>query len=929
MSNMSYYANTNSPIADAETAGRVAGRVESARSGAGAPGSRGNIGAPAADSAEAVLQRVVSGLQGGAGLRAFRAGIEAGHRVLGNRIFLRWMVELQAVGRERETHIFPAQGLQGPERSVEQAAPLQLMPKKRKKQGAAAHEAGLEVKAEAGVGAGPGTEVEAETEVVGGVLSVSGGQSRAEAPLPQEQPEKSAGPGQKRKKKKKTRVQVALKTLRGEGLEAFRGYIEAEISEVELLRTLVERIMRAEDLWDVRDAALRVTRERAGVLDPEAGPVTQQAVATGHGQVTEKAVAVPVKSDLNQNEWILFECCDKGDVSTLRRLLRHENIDINTGSIWGTPLCFAAYHGQAVIVRELLSEPGIDINLAFDNGSTPLYLAAQQGHMEVVKLLLAASGIKVNLATGVGATPLCVAAEEGRVEVVKLLLAAPGININTATSDDRTTPLGIAAYSGYEDVVGVLLDAPNFDIDVRKHSGATPLYLATQENFPRIVEQLVKRGADVNLAMNDGSTPLCAAADRGHVEIVRTLLQAPAIEINLAIKEGATALTFASQEGHKEIIRLLLRKGADPNLAHNSGMIPLHFACLHGHTAVVEMLLRAGPDTDIKAVEGMAKARYYTVYRIAELAGHREVMSVLAAHRRRREEEQARFESLPPCLRPQGLPLGDEPGSATPPMAQPEAVSLPVAVAGTQAEQTCPTSPEEIESQITGKMESPHQATVSATSAPPSHGRSGAAVSETEAVSSPLAQVQDALRQEVLGKLRGDNLEPLQGIRLLEDVNASTDMYKLCTLYNRLARIERQKERARRRGRRQEVLSVAAGPAALPAPVFSLGERTGLDAEAVEDEIKRHLAQRYHRFVGQAVNDMEFGRGKRTPGYRGLWHASAGVEGVGSCSVFYYLDGSGEQIRVVGTGHHLGRAAYRLDYAAEGSGLGGRILHIA
>ena len=877
---MSYYANTNFPIADAETAGRVAGRVESARSGAGAPGSRGNIGAPAADSAEAVLQRVVSGLQGGAGLRAFRAGIEAGHRVLGNRIFLRWMV-----------------GLQGPERSVEQAAPLQLMPKKRKKQGAAAHEAGLEVK--------------------------------AEAPLPQEQPEKSAGPGQKRKKKKKTRVQVALKTLRGEGLEAFRGYIEAEISEVELLRTLVERIMRTEDLGGIRNAALRVTRERAGVLDPEAGPVTQPAVATGHGQVTEKAVAAPVKSDLNQNERILFGCCDRGDVRTLRRLLRHENIDINTGSIWGTPLCFAAYQGQAVIVRELLSEPGIGINLAYENGTTPLNFAAQKGHVEVVKLLLAASGIKVNLATGLGATPLCVAAGEGRVEVVKLLLAAPGININTATSDDRTTPLGIAAYSGYEDVVGVLLDAPNIDIDVRKHSGATPLYLAIQENFPRIVEQLVKQGADVNLAMNDGSTPLCAAADRGYVEIVRTLLRAPALEINLALKEGATALTFAAQEGHKEIIRLLLRKGADPNLAHNSGMSPLHFACLHGHTAVVEMLLHAGPDTDIKAVEGMAMARYYTAYRIAELAGHRKVMSVLAAHRRRREKEQARFESLLPCLRPQGLPLGDEPGSTTPPMAQPEAVSLPVAVAGTPAEQTCPTSPEKTESQITREMESPHQATVSATSAPPSPGRSGAAVSETEAVSSPLEQAQDALRQEVLGKLRGDNLEPLQGIRLLEDVNASTDMDGLCTLYNRLARIERQKERARRRGRRQEMLSVAAGSAAPPAPVFSLGERTGLDAEAVEDEIKRHLAQRYHRFVGQTVNDMEFGRGKRTTGYRELWHASAGVVGVGSCSVFYYLDGSGEQIRVVGTGHHLGRTAYRLDYAAEGSGLGGRILHIA
>ena len=111
--------------------------------------------------------------------------------------------------------------------------------------------------------------------------------------------------------------------------------------------------------------------------------------------------------------------------------------------------------------------------------------------------------------------------------------------------------------------------------------------------------------------------------------------------------------------------------------------------------------------------------------------------------------------------------------------------------------------------------------------------------------------------------------------------------------------------------------------------MFALGRKTGLDAERVEVEIKRHLGQGYHRFVSQAVNDMEFGRGKATSGYPGLRHASAGVAGVGSCSVFYYLDGSGEQLRVVGIGHHVGPAAYRLDYAAGELGAAGRILRIA
>ena len=76
------------------------------------------------------------------------------------------------------------------------------------------------------------------------------------------------------------------------------------------------------------------------------------------------------------------------------------------------------------------------------------------------------------------------------------------------------------------------------------------------------------------------------------------------------------------------------------------------------------------------------------------------------------------------------------------------------------------------------------------------------------------------------------------------------------------------------------------------------------------------------------VNDMEFGRGKPTSGYPGLWHVSAGISGVGSCSVFYYLDGSGEWIRIVGIGHHAGRATYRLDYADEDLGDSRRTLRL-
>ena len=125
----------------------------------------------------------------------------------------------------------------------------------------------------------------------------------------------------------------------------------------------------------------------------------------------------PIKTALSKREKELFECCLSGNAGRFKHLVRHRTVDINMGSQYGTFLCLAAYLGHTAIAGELLSIPGIDINLAHQTGSTPLYLAAQRGHVEVVKSLLAAPGINVNLATLGGVTPLLMAAQNGHDEV--------------------------------------------------------------------------------------------------------------------------------------------------------------------------------------------------------------------------------------------------------------------------------------------------------------------------------------------------------------------------------------------------------------------------------------------------------------------------------------------------------------------------------
>ena len=806
------------------------------------------------------LQTMAAGIQGGIPLLQFSDSIRSGNRHMGNRALMHWVGELYAGRQDTNPRGPAAQGVQYPVPPQTHPVPLQLMPKKHKKKVPAAEEPPKAL---------PEAAPQASEEPV----------PELAAALPQAQSGGAVVPEEK-KKKKKSRVQVALNALRSgkeveEGVEAFRRYVEAEIGETALLHTLVERINRAQDLGDKKDAALRAVEERMGELVLEGVPPAPQAAAHGQGQVTEKALVAPIKTALSIREQELLDGCMFGDIRKVRRLLRLKTLDMNMADDQGTPLCQAAYAGHVAVVRELLSMPGIDVNLAQQAGATPLYFAAQQGCVGVVKVLLEeARGLNVNLGTLKGSTALCIAAQLGREEVVKLLLEVSDININAS-----------------------------------KFDGTTPLIGAVVKKFTGIIELLIIRGANVNIPFGDGTPALSMVAELDNIEMARVLLRTPDIQINRVGKDRLTALAIASRKGHKEIVELLLKKGAEPNIRDKYGTTPLHYAALYGHMAIVETLLHSEADVDADVTAVIDKC---TPYDLAKLMRHQAIMDLLEAHRRDKAEQAAQFERLSPWLRPAGpAPLLTTAGAGS-------------AKAGGQALEDQPgrTSPSTVP---TASL--PQAAAVSVAS---SRAVPGSQPQATE-IQSTLERAKNEFIQDILKKLRNDWLDPLDGIRLLEAVNTVADLDGLCRIYNRLAGIERKKLRGSSRSALYQVLAEgtqAMHPYAGP-PAFVLGQKRNLSAEAVEGEIKRHLSQAHHRFVSQAVNDIEFGRGKPTTGYPGLWHASAGISGAGSCSVFYDINEETRETRIVGIGHHAGRAVYRLDYAAEELGGSGRILRIA
>ncbi len=887
-----------------------------------------------------VLQQLAAAMQCGASPLQVMESIAAGNRQPGNRAFMHWVGALHAAGRGGGAHTDTVPGWQDPGRS----APLQFMPTKRRKK-----EPAVEVTPEGQTQATPETgtpEVPGTTsDTPSGAVAQAG--AEAAATRTHAAATKTAVAGEK-KKKKKSRVQVALNTLRAEGVEAFKDYLEAEVDDTALLDTLIERVHRAQDLAGVRDAALDVVQARLRTLDPMAVANLPQASAQGPEQVVEGAVIAPVKTSPTYREVALLDSCIRGDARKLESLLRFGTVDINMMTPNGTLLYIAAIKNHQTVVKVLLSRPGIDVNQVSSSGFTPLYAAAQRGHLEAARMLL----------------------------------ERPEINPSICTSNRGTPPLTIAASSGHKEMVELLLSFSNTNINLREKEGGTALLFAADINCPKIVELLIRGGADVNLSLRDGTTPLCLAAFKGYIEVVKLLLQVPGVQINKPGTDKATPLYAACYQEHKEIVRLLLNNGADPNIAAQGGWVALRIACAAGNTKIVRLLLNNGADPNIAAQGGRVALQVacgvgiteivelllnnkadpnmvdddgfaplhiacllgsresvemlldagadmglmaedeYTPYRVASIADQQEVMSLLEARSRHRAGQAAQLESLPPACYMQGQALEVQAEQATP-------TTISTALLPAEPTKDSVPTPETVQgggvgagAETDGKAQAVSKSGGSSQTAPGSQ----AGVTETRSL---LEQSKLEFRQDILKRLKDELIDHLDGIRLLEAVNMVADLDGLCGIYNRLAGIERKKMRARNRPLRRRFAEIRDEAKPKEISGFILGDNANLDAEAVEAEIRKYLAPAHHKFISQAVNNMEFGRGKPTTGYPGLLHASAGIAGVGSCSIFYYPDADRNRMRIVGLGYHAGRSTYRLGYSVDELSECGRVLRIA
>lgn len=306
-------------------------------------------------------------------------------------------------------------------------------------------------------------------------------------------------------------------------------------------------------------------------------------------------------------EWILshafFAAAEAGHQQCASRLLE-AGVPANARSETDEPLLthFCRRVPPALQLIATLIERGADTSADGENAELLIWLCGK-GELESYT------------ATG-RRTLLAEPEEEGLARVIELA-ARRGADVNQGDAEGRT-PLSWALEYRSPRVVESLLRY-GADPDAQMPDNRSALMQACQSKrdvATSLVRLLVKYGGDPHLKTADGESAFSLAMNDNRETILKFLMMGAGASQPSEVEN----LVVAAANGTLSTVRRALDAGADPNETDDQGCCALLRAAGSGHYHIVDHLLRHEVELDLPAANGM------TALGAAVSAGHLEIV---------------------------------------------------------------------------------------------------------------------------------------------------------------------------------------------------------------------------------------------------------------------------------------------------------------
>lgn len=285
-----------------------------------------------------------------------------------------------------------------------------------------------------------------------------------------------------------------------------------------------------------------------------------------------------------------------------------------TTNIFGQKQLFKAiYRGDIKSVRSYISK-GIDPAASYsetlydgfaDKKYTysfgPLEYAAWADQFEVVKLLMADKG-KIGDYQNSLNKAFSSSISSDNMEMIRFLLDA-GADVNARCQNCY----GRAA-------IHIALEYENFDLfnelvkkgarlDVKDNKARTLLHSVATNGNTLIAAELLKANLDINARDEKGATPVSFAAANGFLRLFK-FFEENGADLSLTENDGRNILMNAVVGENDTLVSYLIGKKIDVNIADKDNWSPLMYACNKNNLQIARTLINAGADVNIESNEG-------------------------------------------------------------------------------------------------------------------------------------------------------------------------------------------------------------------------------------------------------------------------------------------------------------------------------------